>query len=61
MTTPRSSDEIRNSVRSAYAAVAESADSCCGPNPGSTAAEVAASTANVGDDYFFLSFFRVPT
>jgi arsenite methyltransferase len=46
MTTPRSSDEIRNSVRSAYAAVAESADSCCGPNPGSTAAEVAASTAN---------------
>ena len=36
MTSTRSSDEIRNSVRSAYAAVAEAAaDGCCGPSAGS--------------------------
>ena len=34
MTVTRSNDEIRNSVRTAYAAVAETASGCCGPNSG---------------------------
>ena len=34
MTVTRSNDEIRNSVRIAYAAVAETASGCCDPNSG---------------------------
>jgi SAM-dependent methyltransferase len=36
MKTARSDDEIRNSVRTAYAAVAESSGDCCGPSANSS-------------------------
>ena len=45
MTSLKSNDEIRDSVRTAYAAVVETASGCCGPD--------AAASAGAGTSYRF--------